>query len=65
MRKQAIENLYEIVEGQDGFFTTKQAKSAGFAENTHPYHVQAGNWIREHLGIYRIARFPRRRPALT
>ena len=37
----------------------KQAKAAGFAENTHPYHVQAGNWIREHRGIYRLASFPR------
>jgi hypothetical protein len=43
---------------QQGFFTTKQAKAAGFAENTHPYHVQAGNWIREHRGIYRLALFP-------
>lgn len=59
MRRQAAKNLYEIVVGQEGFFTTKQAKAAGFAENTHPYHVQAGNWIREHRGIYRLASFPR------
>ena len=58
-RKEAAKRLYEIVEGQQGFFTTKQAKAAGFAENTHPYHVQAGNWIREHRGIYRLASFPR------
>src|ERR1700733_11075052 len=58
-RKQAAKRLYEIAEDQQGFFTTKQAKSAGFAENTHPYHVQAGNWIREHRGIYRLASFPR------
>ncbi len=58
-RKEAAKRLYEIAEVQQGFFTTKQAKSAGFAENTHPYHVQAGNWIREHRGIYRLASFPR------
>jgi len=58
-RKEAARRLYEIAEGQQGFFTTKQAKAAGFAENTHPYHVQAGNWIREHRGIYRLASFPR------
>ena len=57
-RKEAAKRLYEIAEGQQGFFTTKQAKAAGFAENTHPYHVQAGNWIREHRGIYRLASFP-------
>jgi predicted transcriptional regulator of viral defense system len=58
-RKEAARRLYEIVEGQQGFFTTKQAKAAGFAENTHPYHVQAGNWIRENRGIYRLSSFPR------
>ena len=58
-RKEAAKRLYEIAEDQQGFFTTKQAKSAGFAENTHPYHVQVGNWIREHRGIYRLASFPR------
>lgn len=58
-RKEAAKRLYEIAEDQQGFFTTKQAKAAGFAENTHPYHVQVGNWVREHRGIYRLASFPR------
>ena len=58
-RKEAAKRLYEMAEDQQGFFTTKQGKAAGFAENTHPYHVQAGNWIREHRGIYRLASFPR------
>ena len=58
-RREAAKRLYEIAENQEGFFTTKEAKAAGFAENTHPYHVQAGNWIREHRGIYRLASFPR------
>ena len=58
-RKEAAKRLYEVSEDQQGFFTTKEAKAAGFAENTHPYHVQAGNWIREHRGIYRLASFPR------
>jgi predicted transcriptional regulator of viral defense system len=58
-RREAAKRLYEIAEGQEGFFTPKQAKAAGFAENTHPYHIHAGNWIREHRGIYRLASFPR------
>ena len=57
-RRDAAKRLYEVAEGQQGFFTTKQAKAAGFAENTHPYHVQAGNWIRAYRGIYRLANFP-------
>src|SRR6266404_1749831 len=56
--REASRRLFEFAEQQQGFFTTKQAKAAGFAENTHPYHVQAGNWIREHRGIYRLVLFP-------
>ena len=56
--REAFRRLFEFAEQQQGFFTTKQAKAAGFAENTHPYHVQVGNWIREHRGIYRLALFP-------
>lgn len=56
--KEAFRRLYEKAEAQQGFFTAKQARSAGFAENTHPYHVRAGNWIREYRGVYRLALFP-------
>lgn len=56
--KDASRRLFDVAEQQQGFFTTKQAKAAGFAENTHPYHVQTGNWIREHRGIYRLSLFP-------
>ncbi len=56
--REASRRLFEVAEQQQGFFTTKQAKAAGFAENTHPYHVQVGNWIREYRGIYRLALFP-------
>jgi predicted transcriptional regulator of viral defense system len=56
--REASRRLFEIAVQQQGFFTTKQAKAAGFAENTHPYHVQVGNWIREYRGIYRLALFP-------
>src|SRR6266550_3833075 len=53
--REASRRLFEIAERQQGFFTTEQARAAGFAENTHPYHVQVGNWIREHRGICRLA----------
>lgn len=56
--REAARQLFEFAEQQQGFFTAKQARAAGFAENTHPYHVTAGNWIREHRGIYRLALFP-------
>jgi predicted transcriptional regulator of viral defense system len=51
-------NLYEVAEPQYGFFTTKQAKEAGYDESKHAYHVRVGNWIREHRGVYRLRSFP-------
>jgi predicted transcriptional regulator of viral defense system len=56
--KEAARRLHEVAQSQQGFFTTKQAIRSGFAEKTHAYHVKAGNWIREHRGIYRLADFP-------
>ena len=56
--KEAARRLHQIAQSQQGFFTTKQAIRAGFAETTHSYHVNVGNWIRERRGIYRIADFP-------
>jgi len=56
--REAAKRLYEIADNQQGYFTAKQAKSAGFAENTHPYHVQVGNWVREYRGIYRLEMYP-------
>lgn len=50
--------LYRFAESQQGLFTTKQAKACGYAENTHPYHVQRGHWLRERRGIYRLTLFP-------
>jgi hypothetical protein len=56
--KEAARRLHETAQSQQGFFTTKQAIRSGFAEKTHSYHVNAGNWIREHRGICRLADFP-------
>lgn len=52
------EQLFEIVEAQQGYFTAGQAVEAGYARSTHSYHVDAGNWMREHRGIYRLRRYP-------
>ena len=38
------------------FFTAKQAKAVGYFEESMVYHVKAGNWIREHRGIYRLSK---------
>ena len=56
--KEIFERLYEIAEGQSGYFTTKQAETAGFSQKNHAYHVRAGHWLRERRGIYCLAKFP-------
>ncbi len=50
--------LMMIAQDQQGYFTTKQAIEAGYADNTHPYHVRAGNWERVWRGIYRMTHLP-------
>jgi predicted transcriptional regulator of viral defense system len=61
MRSEApsADRLFEIAQAQHGLFTTKQAKQAGYSEKAQHYHASAGNWIRDHRGIYRLARYPR------
>lgn len=50
--------LYDTAGQQGGHFTARQAREAGYEDNTHPHHVRTGHWIREHRGIYRLAQFP-------
>jgi hypothetical protein len=57
-RNDASRCLHSVAEGQAGFFTAKQAKNAGFSENSHTYNVREGHWAREPRGIYRLREFP-------
>jgi predicted transcriptional regulator of viral defense system len=56
--KSAGDALFEIVEGQQGYFTAKQAADAGYQLGSQAHHVKSGNWVRVERGIYRLARFP-------
>jgi len=56
--KESRSKLFAVAESQGGFFTAKQAEVAGFDRTHHTYHVSAGNWEREHRGIFRLAHFP-------
>jgi predicted transcriptional regulator of viral defense system len=56
--RESFERLYEIAEGQQGYFTAKQAEAAGFDKKNHHYHVRSGNWVRECRGVYRLSKFP-------
>jgi predicted transcriptional regulator of viral defense system len=50
--------LFVIAQEQGGYFTAKQAARLGYTASKRNYHVGAGNWVREHRGIYRLALFP-------
>lgn len=56
--KTVSEALFEIAEGQQGYFTAKQAADAGYRLGSQAHHVKSGNWVRVERGIYRLARFP-------
>jgi len=52
------ERLFEVAEGQQGYFTAGQAVACGYPTSSHVYHLKAGTWQREYRGIYRLMRFP-------
>ena len=56
--KIASDALFGIAEGQQGYFTTKQATAAGYQLGSQAHHTKSGNWVRVERGIYRLARFP-------
>lgn len=56
-----ITKLFKIAENQHGYFTAKQATSAGFLPTNFTYHVKSGTWEHEGTGIYRLKNFPNSR----
>ena len=56
--KTAANVLFAIAEGQQGYFTSKQAADAGYQPGSQAHHVKSGNWVRVERGIYRLAHFP-------
>jgi len=56
--KEMEQRLYDIASLQQGYFTARQAKEAGYADSRFAYHVKKGRWIREGRGIYRLANYP-------
>jgi len=56
--KIAADVLFAVTEGQQGYFTSKQAAEAGYQLGSQAHHVKSGNWVRAERGIYRLTRFP-------
>lgn len=52
------QRLYELAEGQGGYFTATQARELGYGGDLTSYHVRKGNFLRVARGVYRLRRFP-------
>ena len=52
------DKLFRIADQQLGYFTTRQAETAGFTRSNFYLKIQKGEWIKELRGIYRLARYP-------
>lgn len=52
------QKLFEIASLQQGYFTAKQAVSAGFSYRMHSHYKQSGQWLEIGRGVFRLAQFP-------
>jgi predicted transcriptional regulator of viral defense system len=52
------QKLFEIALLQQGYFTAKQAISAGFSYRMHTHYKQNGQWLEIDRGVFRLAQFP-------
>ena len=52
------DRLRAVAAAQGGFFTATQAKSAGYIDEVHGYHVTRGHWKRHDRGIYSLVDVP-------
>lgn len=52
------DDLFEIADRQQGYFTTKQAVECGYSRTNFHRYLASGEWIKEGRGIYRLAHYP-------
>jgi predicted nucleotidyltransferase len=57
-RAEKSDRLFQVVESQQGYFTSADAKKLGYDYPHQYFHVKQGNWIRVDHGIYRLKNFP-------
>lgn len=57
-RRPSEDRLYDVAEAQSGYFTTAQARGAGYSTPLLRHHVRAGRFAHVRRGIYRLSRFP-------
>jgi predicted transcriptional regulator of viral defense system len=58
LRRPDQDALYRVAEGQGGYFTTRQARGAGYSRSLLAHHARTGQFLHARHGVYRLARFP-------
>lgn len=52
------DKLFEIADGQQGYFTAQQAVTCGYSRTNFHRNITSGEWIKEERGIYRLIHYP-------
>ena len=52
------DRLFEVADRQAGYFTSRQAREAGYDYRLQHYHRERGNWIPVGHGLYRLRQYP-------
>jgi predicted transcriptional regulator of viral defense system len=52
------DQLFEFASAQDGYFSVKQARSAGISPPNLQAHLKSGSVQRVHRKVYRLTRYP-------
>lgn len=52
------QKLFLVADGQGGYFTAKQARSAGYYNRLQCYHTEKGHWLAVDRGVYRLRNYP-------
>ncbi len=58
MRSGLQSALYDIAETQAGYFSTAQARAAGYTQRQLTHYVRSGRFSRVSRGVYRLALYP-------
>ena len=53
-----LEKLYQVAERQAGYFSTAQARAAGFTQPQLTYYARSRRFLRVTWGVYRLVLFP-------
>jgi predicted transcriptional regulator of viral defense system len=51
-------DLFEIADRQQGYFTAKQAQECGIPRSNFHRYLKSGEWVKEMRGIYRLKQYP-------